>query len=584
MSVILGGRYRLDELVGGGGMGEVWKAHDDVLNRTVAVKIIRPHLADDESIRARLQVEARLAGSLSHPGVVDVYDYGEDESDGRTVPFLVMPFIDGVPLSQLLRDRQMLPVGETMAIVGEVADALAAAHAAGIVHRDLKPANILLTSAGRVMLVDFGIARSIGGESLTQSGALIGTADYLSPEQSGGNAATHLSDVYALGVVAYACLTGTPPFHRDSDVATALAHIQSPVPDLPPEAEATGAAALINSMLAKDPAARPQSAAEVAVAARSLATELPLPPEPSAGVPATEVAPLAATSPGLEPTAPGNGPTAPGGGPTDPGATPIAPVPLDSPTPTSVFSPPAMADSAATAGVAAAAEDADFVAPAEDTRGRRRPRRAVMLSSGIVALAIVAAFLFLGGDKQVAVPNLRDLTTAQATARLKSVGLKIETHKVDVAHHKAGEVARQSPSAGDKVDKGSTIRVDVASGLVAIPSSLVGMTYDKAAARLVSLGLRPARINTFSTKNAGTVLSASPSKPVKPGSTVTLSVAFGTVTNTDSSDDKGKGKHKKKADKPKATTKAKAPKPKAKDSPSASPSPSPSVTASSTAP
>jgi tRNA A-37 threonylcarbamoyl transferase component Bud32 len=576
MSVILGGRYRLDELVGGGGMGEVWKAHDDVLNRTVAVKIIRPHLADDESIRARLQVEARLAGSLSHPGVVDVYDYGEDESDGRTVPFLVMPFIDGVPLSQLLRDRQTLPVGETMAIVGEVADALAAAHAAGIVHRDLKPANILLTSSGRVMLVDFGIARSIGGESLTQSGALIGTADYLSPEQSGGNAATHLSDVYALGVVAYACLTGTPPFHRDSDVATALAHIQSPVPDLPPEAEATGAAALINSMLAKDPAARPQSAAEVAVAARSLATELPLPPEPAAGVPAEEVAPLATTSPGLEPTAPGSGPT-------DAGITPTAPVPLDSPTPTSVFAPPVMVDSAATAGVAAAAEDAGVVAPAEAARGRRGPRRAVMLSSGILALAIVAAFLFLGGDKQVAVPNLRDLTTSQAAARLKSVGLKIETHKVDVAHHKAGEVARQSPSAGDKVDKGSTIRVDVASGLVAIPSSLVGMTYDKAAARLVSLGLRPARIDTFSTKNAGTVLSTSPSKPVKPGTTVTLTVAFGTVTSNDSSDDKGKHKSKKK-DKPEATTKTKAPKPKPKASPSPSTSPSPSATATSTAP
>src|SRR3954469_17617441 len=156
MPVILGGRYRLDALIGGGGMGEVWKAQDDVLKRTVAVKIIRPHLADDESIRARLQVEARLAGSLNHPGIVDVFDYGEDEDDGRTVPYLVMPFVDGSPLSQVLRERHTLPVGETMAIVAEVADALQAAHAAGIVHRDLKPANILLTTSGRVMLVDFG--------------------------------------------------------------------------------------------------------------------------------------------------------------------------------------------------------------------------------------------------------------------------------------------------------------------------------------------------------------------------------------------------------------------------------------------
>ncbi len=215
-------------------MGEVWKAHDEVLNREVAVKVIRDHLAEDLTIRERLRTEAQLAGSLHHPGIVDVYDYGEHvEDDGRTTPFLVMPLIEGVSLSAMLKSRVALPVGETMAIVTEMASALEAAHAAGIVHRDLKPANVMLTPSGRAMVLDFGIARSTEGDSLTQTGALIGTADYLSPEQASGRQATYASDLYALGVVAFTCLTGAPPFHRETDIATALAHVQAPIPELP---------------------------------------------------------------------------------------------------------------------------------------------------------------------------------------------------------------------------------------------------------------------------------------------------------------------------------------------------------------
>ncbi len=201
-----------------------------MLDRVVAIKIIRPHLAGDENVRARLRVEAQLAGKLHHPGIVDVFDYGEDEEDGKPVPFLVMPLIDGAPLSALLAERGPLSTGETMAIVAEIAAALHTAHEAGIVHRDLKPGNILVTPDARVMLVDFGIAHAAGGEPLTQTGALIGTADYLSPEQAAGRTATPASDLYALGVVAYICLSGNLPFHRDSDIATALAHIQADIP------------------------------------------------------------------------------------------------------------------------------------------------------------------------------------------------------------------------------------------------------------------------------------------------------------------------------------------------------------------
>src|SRR5215213_7612858 len=276
MPPLLGGRYRLDKLIGGGGMGEVWQAHDEVLDRSVAIKIIRPHLADDENVRARLRVEAQLAGKLHHPGIVDVFDYGEDEEDGKPVPFLVMPLIDGAPLSALLAERGTLSTGETMAIVSEIAAALNVAHEAGIVHRDLKPGNILVTPDGRVMLVDFGIAHAAGGEPLTQTGALVGTADYLSPEQAAGRTATFASDLYALGVVAYTCLSGKLPFHRDSDIATALAHLQSDAPGLPVTV-AGEAAALVERLMAKNPAERPSSAMAVSVEAAALATSIPAP-------------------------------------------------------------------------------------------------------------------------------------------------------------------------------------------------------------------------------------------------------------------------------------------------------------------
>ncbi|MCW2799010.1 MAG: serine/threonine protein kinase [Aeromicrobium sp.] len=566
-------------------MGEVWSAHDDVLNRTVAIKIIRSHLADDESIRARLQVEARLAGSLSHPGIVDVFDYGEDEIDGRTVPYLVMPYVEGSPLSQILRERGVLTLGETMAIVAEVADALETAHVAGIVHRDLKPANILLTSTGRVMLVDFGIARSVGGESLTQTGALIGTADYLSPEQSSGRSATHISDLYALGVVAYACLTGSPPFHRDSDIATALAHIQEPLPDLPPEVVEAGAGPLLEGLLSKDPADRPQSAAEVAVAARRFATAAPLPVDPggeTAGTQVVNASPLLQeTQPGtsgIAPTdtvpgiVPGTAETVPVAASTVPGTAETVPV-------TASTVPVAASTSVFDAAPAIAADGTSEIA-ASHAGERRGRRRVVMLSSAIVLLAIVAVFLLLNGGKQITVPDVRGMTTADATAKLKADGLKITTTTADVAHHKAGEVAAQSPSPGDQVDKGSVVKLTVATGRIAIPRSLIGMTYEDAAAALTKLGLRATRVDVASTKSAGTVISVSPTTTALPGTTITLAVALGSDDNGKSgTSDKGNGK---------GNDKSKPKKPKGSTTPSPGPttttSPAPTDTATSAGP
>ncbi len=548
-------------------MGEVWSAHDEVLNRTVAIKVIRPHLADDENIRARLQVEAQLAGSLSHPGIVDVFDYGEDEVEGRVVPFLVMRHVDGAPLSQILRERTTLTLGETMAIVADVADALQTAHAAGIVHRDLKLANILLSTTGQVLLVDFGIARSVGGESLTQTGALIGTADYLSPEQSSGQSATPLSDLYALGVVAYTCLTGTLPFRRDSDIATALAHIQSPVPELPADALAPGAGPFVEELLSKDPVDRPQSAAQVAMTARQFATDVPLPSHPGSETPSPQVA---NASPLLQDTQPGAAdvataalnapttPTAPGTSPTEPAA--------------------AMSGTAVNPRVPA--ETSTSEAPASHAE-RRGPRRLIILSSALVLLALVVAFLMFSGGTQVTVPDVRGMTAAEATATLQSAGLEIETTTVDVADRKADEVVDQSPSPGEDVDEGAVVEVTVASGLIAIPSDLVGMTYAEAAEELEKLGLRPRRVNTASTKAAGTVLGVEPRTPVKAGAAVTLAVAQGPSSDTDTGDTSDQDSNDDKSKPKKPTSSATpSPEPTTPSPPPTSPSPSPAATAS----
>ncbi len=508
MPTTLAERYRLNTLIGGGGMGEVWKAHDEVLNREVAVKVIRAHLAEDETIRERLRTEAQLAGSLHHPGIVDVYDYGEhQEVDGRTTPFLVMPLIDGVSLSAMLKSRVALPVGETMAIIAEMAEALQAAHEEGIVHRDLKPANVMLTTAGRVMILDFGIARSTEGESLTQTGALIGTADYLSPEQAAGRQATFASDLYALGIVAYTCLTGVPPFHRETDIATALAHVQSPVPDLPDELVASGVEPLITGLLAKEPSQRP-APSEVAAFAAGLATTVPTDVETATDPDATQpgVAPLAATDPAA----------------TQPAAAPVAATMVGAAATQTDLTPVG----AATSHVAAAEHP--------------RRRRTVLVSSAVLALAaIVFALMYATRADQVDVPDVRKLTSVEAAAKLAQAGLKVKTHDVDAAGYKTGIVVTQTPGADEQADKGSMVDLGVATGFVAIPKSLVGKSYEDAAKILDELGLKPQRNDQPSDKTAGTVTAVDPTDRAQSGATVVLTVASGS-----GSSDKGKGKGK----------------------------------------
>ena len=252
----VGNRYDLTSRIAGGGMGEVWAARDRVLGREVAVKLLRGEHADDPTFLARFRTEARHAASLSHPGIASVYDYGED--DGAA--FLVMELVPGEPLSARLQREGALAPAVAVPLLQQAATALAVAHATGLVHRDVKPANLLITPDQQVKVTDFGIARLGDDEPITRTGEVMGTAQYLSPEQALGRPATPASDVYSLGVVAYEALAGRRPFEADSAVAVAMAHVQREPEPLPATVPAALAAVVIQAM-AKDPAQRPSSAA-----------------------------------------------------------------------------------------------------------------------------------------------------------------------------------------------------------------------------------------------------------------------------------------------------------------------------------
>jgi eukaryotic-like serine/threonine-protein kinase len=251
-------RYRFESRIATGGMGEVWRASDTMLGRPVAVKVLKSEYADDPTFRSRFEIEARHAAALVHPGVAAVYDVGESGAlglaDGSHLPrpFLVMELVDGQPLSALLRGGRPLDPVAVRDLMAQAADAIGAAHHAGIVHRDVKPANLLVTPDRRVKITDFGIARASDGLGLTGTGQVMGTPQYLSPEQARGGTATPASDVYSLGVVAFECLAGHRPFDSDSPVATALAHLNDPVPDLPPTVPAD-LAAVVRRAMAKEP-------------------------------------------------------------------------------------------------------------------------------------------------------------------------------------------------------------------------------------------------------------------------------------------------------------------------------------------
>jgi serine/threonine-protein kinase len=260
---VLDGRYALVELIATGGMGEVWRGTDQILGRPVAIKMLAAMHADDEQFRARFRAEARYASSLSHPGITRVFDYGERSPLGG--PYLVMELVDGQPLSEIIERYGRLDPYVVLDIVAQSARALDIAHQAGIVHRDIKPGNLLIMADGTTKITDFGIAKanSLAAMNLTATGIVMGTALYVSPEQATGSPLTGSSDIYSLGVVAYECLSGQPPFMADQPLAIAIMHKHEPVPPLPPDVPRP-VADLVYAMLAKAPDGRPETAQHVA--------------------------------------------------------------------------------------------------------------------------------------------------------------------------------------------------------------------------------------------------------------------------------------------------------------------------------
>ncbi|GIE95072.1 serine/threonine-protein kinase [Paractinoplanes rishiriensis] len=264
---VLGDRYRLDDRIAAGGMGEVWQATDTVLGRDVAVKTLHAERAGDPGFQTRFKHEARAMAVLHHPGVADVYDYGQSGPDA----YIVMAHVQGEALNHRIAERGRLTPAETMSIVAQAGRALEAAHQAGIVHRDVKPGNLIIQPDGTVVLVDFGVARSSESAALTGAKEVVGTALYIAPEQVSKETTGPSADIYALGCVAYHCLTGHPPFLGESPIMVALQHVQDEPPVLPDDVP-PAVRTLVMTAMAKDPAERFSSAAVMAAAAENAMT------------------------------------------------------------------------------------------------------------------------------------------------------------------------------------------------------------------------------------------------------------------------------------------------------------------------
>jgi eukaryotic-like serine/threonine-protein kinase len=300
---VLGGRYRLDEELARGGMAVVWIAQDPLLSRRVAVKLLLPQLAADDGLRTRFRNEAIAAAKLTHPGIVATYDTGDDDG----LAYIVMELVEGKTLRSIIDQRDRLSVQDAVNITSQVADALEHAHRQGLVHRDIKPANVLVQADGRVKVTDFGIAKAAGGDDLTRTGTVVGTARYLAPEQVNGGPVDSRADVYALGLLLYEMLTGKPPFAADTDMATAVARLtNAPAPVRAARPEVTrGLEDVVARSLARDPEYRYQSARAFQEALDAsdddptgpLAAPTAVAPRPAPRTPARPVPPPAGTPP-----------------------------------------------------------------------------------------------------------------------------------------------------------------------------------------------------------------------------------------------------------------------------------------------
>ncbi|MFE2352843.1 Stk1 family PASTA domain-containing Ser/Thr kinase [Streptomyces parvulus] len=505
----LGGRYELGPVLGRGGMAEVYHAHDTRLGRQVAVKTLRADMARDPSFQARFRREAQSAASLNHPAIVAVYDTGEDYIDGVSIPYIVMEYVDGSTLRELLHSGRKLLPERTLEMTIGILQALEYSHRAGIVHRDIKPANVMLTRNGQVKVMDFGIARAMGdsGMTMTQTAAVIGTAQYLSPEQAKGEQVDARSDLYSTGCLLYELLTVRPPFVGDSPVAVAYQHVreepQAPSvfdPEITPEMDA-----IVLKALVKDPDYRYQSADEMRADIEACLD----------GQPVGATAAMGAMAAGGYGAYPDDKPTTAlrsdgGGG----GATTMLP-PMNP-------------------------DDGGYGYDERPDRRRQQPRKTnsstiFLVLAGVLVLVgaiLIGKYAFSGdggpSNDKVDVPAFIGQTKADADQLATNADLQLAFTQKPCEDQKKGNICSQDPAQGTSVDKQSTVNLVVSTGApkVAVPN-VIDKNVDDATQRLEDKGFRVETKRTESSQDEGTVLSQDPDpgSELEKGSTVTLEVA-----------------------------------------------------------
>ncbi|MFV2104427.1 Stk1 family PASTA domain-containing Ser/Thr kinase [Micromonospora sp. LOL_024] len=489
---LLGGRYQVGELLGYGGMAEVHRGRDLRLGRDVAIKMLRADLARDATFQMRFRREAQNAASLNHPAIVAVYDTGEEQAPtGETLPFIVMEFVNGRTLKELLGVEGRLQPRRALEISADICAALDFSHRHGIIHRDIKPGNVMLTQTGQVKVMDFGIARALasGATTMTQTSAVIGTAQYLSPEQARGEAVDARSDVYAAGCVLFELLCGNPPFVGDSPVSVAYQHVREAPPtpsDINPDVN-PAVDAIVLKALSKNALNRYQSAGEMRADVLRAAAGRPVMATPVMREDET-VAMAGAGGPGY--------PSA--------GGTQTRQIP----------------------------------ARVGDPRQRRASSWLIAMFAALGVLAVIAlvAALLLNQREpdETAVPTVTGLSQADAFVQIERDGLVPALGEPEFTSDcREGTVTRQVPAAGDRAAPNSTVTVRICGGKpeVAIPKGLIGSTEESARTLLEerNLTVQIERINDAATE--GQVLKVEPGEgeKVAEGTEVTLTVSKGNV-------------------------------------------------------